>query len=481
MIIAILLYRKEAAVTQQDQTRNPAILSVCYRPYDGAAQNENLFAEVRRRFFSTSRRASGKLKKFTDGMETKIRYKISRGSFRWMKKCGKIILQKAYRQKGGYFIVTKNMVEETVSKARYGTDHRWLQTAYYSGDTARPSALLKPEQGGGLVLLRYDAEKQKYIKNILQPCPAEQGTARQSLVNAVVGEPPVFCETDAGSFYYCLPEEKESRFAVVKDLRLGSRSAQPDWPEEQEIPIIFNYIVNDKPMVVKAEEPDIRQTEQPEMAPQAAVETLKSDYAANLEIFSTEESQVKSTKYAVASKGLNGRAQVSERIAPHTERATKRIVISAEESYLYFGKVINGLREGRGRTQMQNGCTAYEGDYHNDKRDGFGVYYYKSGKVCYVGGWKENRRNGTGVSFSSRDGSIFVGKWKDNIPTGIGTAFDADGNLIYTGEWKNGKRHGHGTEYKNGKIVFSGEFRDDHYYKGYRHVEPSDTTSPENQ
>ncbi len=365
------------------------------------------------------------------------------------------------------------MVGETVSKARYGADHRWLQTAYYSGNTARPSALLKQEQGGGLVLLRYNPEKQKYSRSVLEPCPAEQGTAGQSLVNAVAGEPPVFCETDAGSFYYCLPTEKESRLAAQNDLRLGGRSVQPDWPGEKELPVNFNYIANDKPAVPEPEQPEIRQ---PEPVPQAAADTQKSDYAADLEIFSTEEPQDKPTKYAVASKGLGGRAQISEKIAPHTERAAKRIVISAEESYLYFGKMIDGLREGRGRTQMQNGCTAYEGGYRNDKRDGFGVYYYKSGKVCYVGGWKENRRDGAGVSYSSRDGSIFVGKWKDNIPTGIGTAFDAHGNLIYTGEWKDGKRHGHGTEYKNGKIVFSGEFREDRYYTGYRQVEPPKTT-----
>lgn len=390
-------------------------------------------------------------------------------------------MQKAYRQKGGYFIVTRNLAGETVSKARYGADHRWLQTAYYAGDTARPSALLKPEQGGGLVLLRYDTKKQKYIRNVLERCTAEQGTAGQSLINAIAGEPPVFCETDSGSFYYCLPSEKESRAAVENDLRLDSRSVQPDWPGEQEVPVHFNYILNDNPVAAEPEQPEIRQTEQPEPTPQAAAETPKSDYAADLEIFSTEEPQDKPAKYAVASKGLGGRAQISEKIALHTERAAKRIVISAEESYLYFGKVIDGLREGRGRTQMQNGCTAYEGGYRNDKRDGFGVYYYKSGKVCYVGGWKDNRRDGAGVSYSSRDGSIFVGKWKDNVPTGIGTAFDADGNLIYTGEWKDGKRHGHGTEYKNGKIVFSGEFREDRYYTGYQQVEPPKTAPQENQ
>lgn len=139
----------------------------------------------------------------------------------------------------------------------------------------------------------------------------------------------------------------------------------------------------------------------------------------------------------------------------------KRIIISAEESYAYFGELLNGMREGSGRTEMANGHTAYEGGYHEDKRDGFGTYYYKSGKLCYVGNWKDNLRHGSGISFSSRDGSIFVGKWKDNVPTGSGTAFDAEGNLLYTGEWKDGKRDGYGTEYRNGAVLYTGEWRGD--------------------
>ena len=35
--------------------------------------------------------------------------------------------------------------------------------------------------------------------------------------------------------------------------------------------------------------------------------------------------------------------------------ASKRIVVSEEESYLYFGRLIDGLRQGRGRTEMENG------------------------------------------------------------------------------------------------------------------------------
>ncbi len=195
--------------------------------------------------------------------------------------------------------------------------------------------------------------------------------------------------------------------------------------------------------------------------------------------------------------------------------AAKRIVVSEEESYLYFGRLINGLRQGHGRTENESGYTAYDGYYRDDKRDGFGVYYYKSGQICYVGDWKENQRHGVGVSYTPRgenlyvgswrenqpvgngalfdregnlsfagriengqrqgagvsyrteDGTVFVGQWKDNTATGKGSAFDKAGNLIYTGMWKDGKRHGFGTEYDQaGNVVYTGTWEDDRYLDG---------------
>ena len=189
-------------------------------------------------------------------------------------------------------------------------------------------------------------------------------------------------------------------------------------------------------------------------------------------------------RYTVAAKGRGGALRTplpkeepefvpaeQEPILLPSLKAVKQIVVSAEESYLYFGELENGKRTGRGRTQMQNGFTAYEGGYRDDRRDGFGVYYYKSGRLCYAGQWKQNRREGAGVSFSSRDGSLFAGKWKDNVPTGLGAAFDPEGNLIYTGEWKDGKRHGHGTEYRDGKVLFTGEWENGRPVKGFRRID----------
>lgn len=253
------------------------------------------------------------------------------------------------------------------------------------------------------------------------------------------------------------------------------------------------------------------------------------------------EDKAKQSRYTVAVQKANGKTLCTQEVLQHTiptleasavkhMPVSKRIVVSEEESYLYFGRLIDGLRQGRGRTEMENGFTAYDGYYRDDKRDGFGAYYYKSGQICYIGDWKENQRDGIGVSYTPHgenihvgrwsedkpvgtgaifdgdgnlsfagkiengmrqgvgisykveDGTIFVGKWKDNVPTGKGSEFDGDGNLIYTGMWKDGKRHGFGTEYnKEGKIVFTGEWENDQYLDGvlYQKVAQDDNKEPE--
>ena len=154
--------------------------------------------------------------------------------------------------------------------------------------------------------------------------------------------------------------------------------------------------------------------------------------------------------------GQNGGVKQAVPVIP-----AKRSVVSSMESYLYFGRMLAGLRQGRGRTAMPDGRTAYEGGYSDDMRDGFGVYYYKSGELCYAGEWKRNLRDGLGVAFGAKDGSIFVGNWKNGAATGPGSEFDMGGCLTYTGGWKDGRRHGYGTEYRRGHIWRSGVWRDD--------------------
>ncbi|MDP4120787.1 MAG: hypothetical protein Q8876_07020, partial [Bacillota bacterium] len=113
------------------------------------------------------------------------------------------------------------------------------------------------------------------------------------------------------------------------------------------------------------------------------------------------------------------------------EESYAKIIESAGDKFYYYGEVDeDGNRKGYGRTSMENGRTAYEGEYFDDKRNGFGTFYFRSGKICYVGDWKSNRKNGTGVSFDPNDGSIQVGKWENGELVSEIAKFDKDGNII---------------------------------------------------
>jgi hypothetical protein len=456
--------------------------SVKYRPYDIEGDGASVLEQACRTFFSSGS-ASGHVRKIENGQEVHIRYKLSPKRFRWKKTCKGATLQEAFSISGGRFcIVSHDAAGNLLSSTEFDSGLHWQRTACYDGDPKNPTVVLRRCADG--IAFRKNGETEEQL---LVPCPWEPGTAEQSYVNEIAGEPVVVAQTDAGSFCFCTPEE------CAKRLELRSKAAAEDGialGEQAEETLDFEVIPNAVVQVYsrKTKPPVPQKTAVPEaeqkILPQAE---NRNEYAADHEVFSvpSKRSSVSSkrpARYAVAAKGLSGGIRGGlEPSAPSDRTASaeetpeqkepepakdalipaKRIVVSSMESYLYFGKLINGLREGRGRTATPDGRTAYEGEYRNDMRDGFGVYYYKSGKLCYAGEWKRNLRNGLGVAFGAKDGSIFVGNWKDGNATGIGSEFDLFGNLSYTGGWKNGRRHGYGTEYRNGKIVRSGIWQND--------------------
>lgn len=114
------------------------------------------------------------------------------------------------------------------------------------------------------------------------------------------------------------------------------------------------------------------------------------------------------------------------------ESPADAIIDSANTKYLYYGDLDNnGNRSGYGRTCIESGRTAYEGEYKDNKRDGVGAYYYKDGSLCYYGEWKNNKREGFGVGISSFDKSVHVGKFSENKPFGDGVRFDENGEISF--------------------------------------------------
>jgi hypothetical protein len=486
--------------------------TVSCRPFDGGGEGDSLLADALAKAVSGAV-AKGSARGVEAGRIVRTRYKIGGGDFRWRKASGRTVVQESFRRPDGFRLVTRNSSGEIVSESAYGKDFGWLRSAYFAADKVRPELLLRRAESG-MELLEFDAGIGKYRREELLPCPARPGTAAQSYVNSAAGgEPRVLARTGEGFFCYCARAEREKRLTLFRRLEENGGVPDPDWTDAgEDAKLEFSYIRND------GSEPGRREEEEPEAVPAFAADAARalspclsedldsSDYAVDREIFSveppiprpipdpapaprpgplpnpTEPPRPAPAKYSVAAKGLGGKVvhareldRKSSRIEPLFGEGlipAKRIVVSEEESYLYFGALIGGLRQGRGRTQMENGRTAYEGGYLGDKRDGFGVYYYKSGKLCYAGNWKQNLRDGMGVAFGSTDGSVFIGRWKDGIPTGRGSAFDMEGNLLYTGDWKDGKPHGEGTEYRNGRAVRTGRWVGGRFDSGWSHKEP---------
>lgn len=469
------------------------IYTIRCTPYDGGGEKDTVLSNAFREFFSNGKTVRGNVRSVESGLITRTRYRIGKGVFCWSKIGGRCMLEEVFRKNdGNYHLLVHNPAEELVSDSVYDFSLRWLQTAYFTDETSRPAAALRPSPNGIWLLLA--ARDGKYRRRELLPLSYRAGTALQSFSNSKAGgEPQVIAQTDAGEFCYCSAKERSARLAALQSAAENEDGLKPEWPDDPDEPLDFHFIPNDYPSPAA-----YSYTVPPEAL-------AAPDYAANREIFSIEVLPPKPSpvpipdpspapcpqpvpspghpspaplKYAVAAKGLSGgvvHAGLKRNAVPKHEPVedelipAKRIVVSSSESYLYFGDILDGLRNGRGRTQMPGGRTAYEGEYRNDKRDGYGAFYYKSGRLCYAGGWKQNLRDGMGVAFGSKDGSVFVGNWKNNIPTGTGSAFDLKGNLIYTGEWQNGKRHGKGTEYENGCVRRTGEWRDDRFCSGYEY------------
>lgn len=144
-----------------------------------------------------------------------------------------------------------------------------------------------------------------------------------------------------------------------------------------------------------------------------------------------------------------------------SEEKPDHVIDSRGEQYNFYGKIIDGKRQGHGRTATVEGITAYEGNFVDDKRNGFGAFYYKNGDINYLGNWENNKRQGFGVGFRNSDFTAHIGKWNENAPEGVGARFDNEGNFLFLGNYIEGKKQGFGiTTDNDGNFVVS-KFKDD--------------------
>ncbi len=452
----------------------------------------SLLARVRRAYFEKNAPQRGRTSDETFGTDDVARYHMTRRGMKWELTAGGQVLQRAVPEADGYAVLTWDIAGDLREKADYNKRNQWLRSAFYRGNPKCPELLLKPD-GEEIDSLQYDHSTGKYFHAKLFAYPMEKTSGARIWMDNEVGTPDIEADTSDGRFYYCPRGELEARKAAASRREKAEAEEVPDWDSAPDAGINFQFVRNEHVLdETTAPHPNLElesadgplmlevggrkgQPESSGMEDCLIIDTNVPDEPAVIE---EDVAPVPVVFQPVKQPEPKPRKADSADSQAELPVPSKRISVKDNECYFYFGPLENNMRQGQGRTQMQNGHTAYEGGFAADKREGFGTYYYKSGRLCYAGYWKQNRRTGLGVSFSVRDGSLFVGHWENNLPTGRGAAFADDGSLSYYGQWLEGHRDGFGTEYSGGKILYEGQWRNDCYDgKGCLHLTGGGTLS----
>ncbi len=494
-----------------DSLFNANVYSVWLTKEEGAGSYHQELGELRRKFFENGKKKQKyKSKSTVLGYPEKIKGSIKKHNLKWRKMAGSVTKEEAFPISKNYVVVIRDLGGSIISKITYTRDMLWIKTEYFRTDNfTTPHTILKPrDTENSIELFVYDYDKGRYSSTILYPVPYMKDSPEQSIINAKHGDEFVLLSCDRGTFCYCPETEQKARLKTAEEMESGTIMMTTAWEiKDGEVPEPAIEEVEPEEDIPELEE--ISEAEEEEEIPQELPE--KEGVTEAVEVVAGEI--VESDLHIVNEKTEEAAIQV----APVTEH----LAIGTKHNYV--GNIVRGKREGRGRTEQQNGLTVYDGEYKDNKKDGFGASYYADGDLSYVGGWKEDKKDGLGVSFRKEDhalhisgwkegeadsfttlidtegnlrfsgriidgkkqgagvsyrredDTVFVGKYIDGEASSYGSLFDKDGTLIYTGQWQDGKRNGQGTEFDpDGQIVYSGEWKDDKYHNGilYRKINP---------
>ena len=451
----------------------------------------DVLCAVRRNYFESGRHQKNRTSLSVGGVVYKTAYQMEDGKpLKWKKMVGSKMTERAIGYADGYYVETLDLERRPVKKSYFDLHHNWLYSEYFSlADRNSPIWTLIPSTDDDKpVVIRKSG---RGVTDILYPFEQVLDKELTDKLNILCYEPQIYCRTSSGGFYFCTREEAKQRAEAMKKL-LEREELLTEGSSEARVEPAFEIRTEDEcsePESVLTESSDIQEnvyqpgndmtqdeikTEEElhedknaedmqsaqEEQPAEAVTALKND-AEDAE--STDESNMYISNTPDADYQSDATDQTScayMQDCPY-ENTEKLIIESGGKRYYYFGDITDEKRDGRGRTAMSDGKTAYEGGYSEDKRDGFGVYYFKSGKLCYAGSWKKNRRSGLGVAFSPTDGSAFIGCWEDNSISGVGASFDDNGSLIYAGKTADGQREGAGFTYSaENDTFFVGKYKD---------------------
>lgn len=464
-----------------------------FMPFNVSA---DVLAKVRKNFFEHNKRQSDKLVQNINEVTIRYNYNMEKGKpMKWLVQRNKATIEQAistspdfyeictYDEKGARILTTEFTAEHIINKVTFLLNG---QNVVVTFDNVDGTTVLRYKVGNReevLSLLIID-EDDEVIRRLTKRNPFITVTALTSsgvvyfgtdsevdCIKGVVSEIKADIEEENKPKVYITEQDKDSGFNfndsdfnIKKNMNKTFDIEKVDFfdgelneeVQDNSVEEILS-VPNDIPDDDTLEEPRIIETDEITDEEQTVIEEISEE----------ENEEQPLTKAVVTSKDV--KPIVTPEVAienPEPEPASEPepqenpanpdaiapdlIINSGGERYLYFGQIDDKLtREGYGRTQMENGRTAYEGEYHKNKRYGYGSFYYRDGGLCYTGEWKNNKRSGFGMGIRSSDGSYHVGSWDDNKPNGFGARFDKYGNLSYVSNFKDGREVGLSVEYDN--------------------------------
>ena len=164
--------------------------------------------------------------------------------------------------------------------------------------------------------------------------------------------------------------------------------------------------------------------------------------------------------------------------------------ICYNDGSIYYGEMRNGIRKGKGTFTMSNG-NIFEGVWDDQRLNGkikwgpennpieisegefiressgpisiinIGRLKYRNGDV-FEGQLRNGKLDGFGVFFYKK-GSVYEGEFSQNNKCGLGkySYFKWGSHWCFLGEYSQGRREGFGKLYKNDRLYFAGEWKND--------------------
>ena len=233
--------------------------------------------------------------------------------------------------------------------------------------------ILQPGPEPGTLLMLTRTGSGSFQKKTLYPAPFAPGTLVQSRINAQYGEPDVTASTSQGDFCYTSRERKRKKRAqLLRQITSGTVPAMPKWQGESPAPALLprfhankrksvsdtSFLFDDEPAAPSQKEPVSEEKTideekggrhfAPASAESEGKEETPSDPAPEPGDSVPEPRMAEGTNETPATpEEIVYAARVSFSGGNHASFPLP-VTVSARDSYLYFGEMLEGLRHGRG-------------------------------------------------------------------------------------------------------------------------------------